>query len=77
MTTKAMLLKSIRVKCLDCSCYQPGEVQKCPVQTCDLWLYRFRRDPTPSQRGFRKIPSPSRAVLSGKGLSRVPVRALG
>ena len=52
MTTKAEVLKSIRAKCLDCSCHQPQEVKFCPVQTCDLFLFRFGRDPNPSRRGF-------------------------
>jgi hypothetical protein len=55
MTTKAAILQTIRHKCLDCSCHQPGEVRECPVTTCDLWPYRFGRDPEPSRtRGFAK-----------------------
>jgi hypothetical protein len=55
MTTKAAVLQAIRQKCLDCSCQQPGEVRACPVTTCDLWPYRFGRDPSPSPgRGFAK-----------------------
>jgi hypothetical protein len=55
MTTKAAILLAIRHKCLDCSCQQPGEVCECPVTTCDLWPYRFGRDPKPSRtRGFAK-----------------------
>ncbi len=52
MTTKAAILKTIRAKCLDCSCHQPQEVRLCPVQTCDLWPFRFGKDPSPSRRGF-------------------------
>ena len=55
MTTKAAILHAIRNKCLDCSCYQPVEVRECPVTTCDLWPFRFGRDPDPSRtRGFAK-----------------------
>ena len=55
MTTKADVLQAIRRKCLDCSCFQPAEIQKCPVTTCDLWPFRFGRDPEPSRtRGFAK-----------------------
>ena len=55
MTTKAAILKDIRVKCLDCCVYQPGEVRKCTVYTCGLWPYRFGKDPNPSRaRGFAK-----------------------
>ena len=57
MTTKAQVLNAIRMKCLDCSCYQPSEVRECPVTTCDLWRFRMGRDPDPSHsRGFAKSP---------------------
>ena len=47
MTTKAAVLQAIRQKCLDCSCHQLSEIRECPVTTCDLWPYRFGRDPDP------------------------------
>ncbi len=57
MTTKADILQAIRHKCLDCCCFQPGEVRECPVSTCGLWPYRLGRDPEPSRsRGFAKPP---------------------
>ncbi len=34
-------LKTIRLKCLDCSCGQPREVRLCPVEQCPLWPYRM------------------------------------
>lgn len=34
-------LKSIRQKCLDCSCFSAREVELCPVETCPLHIYRF------------------------------------
>ena len=34
-------LKTIRLKCLDCSCGQPREVRLCPVERCPLWPYRM------------------------------------
>ena len=34
-------VRSIRLKCLDCSCGQPKEVRLCPVETCALWSYRM------------------------------------
>ena len=55
MTTKAAILSAIRQKCLDCCCGQPSEVRECPVTECDLWPFRFGRDPDPSpRRGFAK-----------------------
>jgi hypothetical protein len=57
MTTKAVILHAIREKCLDCSCYQPGEVRRCVVTACALWPFRMGEDPAPSkQRGFAKAP---------------------
>ena len=57
MTTKAAILTAIRQKCMDCSCDQPSEVRECPVTACDLWPFRFGRDPDPSRtRGFAKQP---------------------
>ena len=30
------VLRAIRLKCYDCSCYQNNEVRDCPVTTCPL-----------------------------------------
>ena len=57
MTTKAEILKTIRAKCLDCSRHQPQEVKFCPVQTCDLFPFRFGKDPSPARRWFGAKPS--------------------
>lgn len=48
MTTKAELLKAVRAKCLDCSNYQPSEVQLCVIPRCALYPYRMGSDPTPN-----------------------------
>ena len=42
-------LQAIRLKCLDCSCYQPGEIKHCQVNNCPLYLFRFRKN----QTGFK------------------------
>jgi hypothetical protein len=34
-------IKTIRAKCLDCSCDQPKEVRLCPCFECPLWGYRM------------------------------------
>ena len=34
-------IKSIRAKCLDCSCGSAKEVELCPVANCPLYPYRF------------------------------------
>ena len=33
--------KAIRQKCLDCSCFQVGEVRDCHITDCTLWRYRM------------------------------------
>jgi hypothetical protein len=38
-------VKSIRAKCLDCTCSQPAEVRNCPSSQCPLWPFRFGRNP--------------------------------
>jgi hypothetical protein len=38
-------LKAIRAKCLDCSCYQVGEVRFCEAVNCPLWPFRAGRHP--------------------------------
>ncbi len=38
-------LKAIRAKCLDCSCYQAGEVRLCEAINCPLWPFRAGSHP--------------------------------
>jgi hypothetical protein len=33
-------LRAVRSKCLDCSGYQPSEVELCTVNSCPLYPYR-------------------------------------
>jgi len=48
-------IKSIRLKCLDCSCGSPKEVELCGVTGCPLHSYRFGKRPTtPRKRSFIK-----------------------
>lgn len=42
-------IKSIRVKCLDCSGGSYKEVTLCPVKDCSLYEYRFGKRPTTMQ----------------------------
>ena len=50
-TTKTELLKTIKAKCLDCTCNQMIEVKQCPSRDCPLWPFRLAKDPhiTPRQ----------------------------
>ena len=38
-------LKAIRLKCLECSGGQPGEVRDCQITICPLWPYRSGHSP--------------------------------
>ena len=39
------VLRAIRLKCLDCSCFQLGEVRDCIVTTCPLFPFRLGKNP--------------------------------
>ena len=38
-------IKAIRLKCLDCVCGSPQEVELCPCEDCPLWAFRFGKNP--------------------------------
>ena len=48
-------LKAIRLKCLDCTCDQPGEVRACPSESCALWPYRMGHNPARKGMGGKFI----------------------
>ena len=73
MTTKAGILHAIRAKCMDCSCFQPGEIRNCLVTKCALWPYRMGTDPEPSvNRGFARS---STGAGHSDGRARSPATA--
>ena len=39
------VLRAIRLKCYDCSCYQSNEVRECLVTTCPLYPFRLGKNP--------------------------------
>jgi len=39
-------LKAIRARCLDCCCFSPMEVKKCPAKDCPLWAFRMGKNTT-------------------------------
>lgn len=49
-------LKAIRMKCLDCSCYELKEIRECIIVNCPLYIYRdgknpnLKRDLTPEKQ---------------------------
>lgn len=51
MTTKAQLLKVIRVQCISCMGEQAFLVEGCTSPECSLFPYRSGHDPKPSRKG--------------------------
>lgn len=49
--SQKILLKAIKLKCLDCCGGSTQEVNLCEVAECPLWLYRFGKNPNPKRRG--------------------------
>ena len=45
--TKSEILKVIRAHCIDCCCDQPNEVKNCGCVNCNLYPFRFGKDPNP------------------------------
>lgn len=39
------LLRVIRLKCFDCTCWQEAEVRLCPADDCILHAYRMGKNP--------------------------------
>ena len=44
--------KAIRKKCLDCCMGQAEEVKQCPIEDCDLYPYRFGKNPFRAKREY-------------------------
>ncbi len=52
-------LQAVRLKCLDCADGSRGEVKECAVQGCELWPYRFGRQP---EEGVKAASTAARAI---------------
>ena len=57
-------LKAIRLKCLDCSCWQHKEVRLCPAKECTLHPYRFGKNPNRSGMGSKRAFISNKAHLN-------------
>ena len=44
-------IKSIRLKCLDCSGWSAHEVRLCVIKECALYPYRFGKNPSLEGKG--------------------------
>ena len=60
---KTSPLKAIRAKCMDCSGNLREEIRNCPVKACDLWPYRFGKNP---YRKKREISPEQRAQMAAR-----------
>jgi hypothetical protein len=49
MTTKATILSTIRQHCLECMGGSPKEVELCTAPNCNLFKFRFGKDPNPNR----------------------------
>ena len=47
-------MKAIRAKCLDCSAGSTKEVERCLVESCPLFPYRFGMRPETAQKQGRE-----------------------
>jgi len=43
-------IKTIRAKCMDCTCDQPKEIRECRIISCPSWPYRMGKRPTEAER---------------------------
>lgn len=50
--------KAMRLKCLDCSCFQPREVEKCVIPECTLYPYRFGKRPHTAEKHLKRRGEP-------------------
>ncbi len=39
------MLRIIRLKCADCTCWQENEIKLCPADDCILWPFRMGKNP--------------------------------
>jgi len=59
-------LRAIRLYCLECSNFQPGEVRNCWIPACPLYEYRLGTNPKRKgigSAGYIKKPLVSREIL--------------
>ena len=43
-------IKTIRAKCMDCTCNQPKEIRECRMISCPSWPYRMGQRPSEHDR---------------------------
>lgn len=43
-------LKAIRAKCMECSNFSFNEIKLCPIEKCELYPFRFGKNPYRTKR---------------------------
>ncbi len=64
-------LKSIRLKCLDCSCYNRSEIQLCPIEDCPLYPYRMGHNPNRTGIGGNLRPAKTEIAKKTSAQQRI------
>ena len=57
-------LRSIRLKCLDCSAGSAQEVRECPIKDCPLYFYRSGKNP--KRKGIGNKNPNTKGIVSKK-----------
>ena len=58
-------IRAVRLKCLDCTCNSPKEVEACPIKACPLWAFRFGKNP------YRKPVSEERRAAAAERMRKI------
>ena len=58
-------IRAVRLKCLDCTCNSPKEVEACPIKACPLWAFRFGKNP------YRKPQSEERRAAAAERMRKI------
>lgn len=59
-------MKSIRLKCLDCMAKSWRYVEKCHIQECSLWEYRFGHRPETSLANNKNVKRDENIKIFGE-----------
>lgn len=50
-TRKLSPVRAIRNKCLDCTCWQPKEIEHCTIADCACYPFRMGKNPKTKKQG--------------------------
>lgn len=55
---------AIKLKCLDCVCYEYTEIKKCDLESCPLWQFRLGKNPYSNRGKKNKIEAEEEQKIS-------------